>query len=265
MKKENRVLYGTADCRVDWDEMKKCWKVGFPQGIFSALEIFGWAVFYWMMTSLSEKHITVSSICQSFTIFLSFFCDGLCRGAAAVAGNFIGSRRHDLVNRVLRSGFILLLIFAAVSFLVLVVDPVDTVRLLFFEHFEEGRLVGTIDASLASSLKICMIFAFTYIFFDGIRWVLGGLLTAAGDTLFLLIAGSLSVWIFLLAPVYLIVVRHQLPVEYAWGLSVAYAALFFLIYWIRFKRGAWRKIDLLTPPRTEPNKAQEPVPADRPE
>lgn len=251
LNKENRKDFGTANFSFDWEEMKKCWKVGVPQGIFCTLEIFGIAIFYWMMTSLSEKHITISSICQSFTILLSFFCEGLCRGAASVAGNFIGAKRHHLVNRVFRSGFILVLIFLLFISLILVVDPVDTVRFLFFKHFESGFSADSLDSSLESSLKICMILSFIFIFFDGLRWVVGGLLTAAGDTLFLLIAGSLSVWLFFLAPVYFFVVRNRLPVEYAWGLALAYEALFFLIYWIRFKRGAWQKIDLITPSHTK--------------
>ena len=238
-KRENRELYGTADCRIDWAEMKKCWRVGFPQGVFCALEVFGWAIFFWMMTSLGEKHITISSICQSFTILLSFFCDGLCRGAASVAGNFIGSQRREMVNQVLKSGCLLLLIFAVFMSLILVVDPLDTVRILFFEHAGDGM-----DPSLGGSLKICMIFSFVYIFFEGLRWLLGGLLTAAGDTFFLLIAGSLSVWFFLLAPVYFIVVQYRLPVEYAWGMALAYSVLFFSVYWVRFKKGRWKKIDL---------------------
>lgn len=244
LKKENQTLFGTKNFRLDWDEMKKCCRIGLPQGIFCTLEIFGWSVFYWMMTSLSEKHITISSICQSFTILLSFFCDGLCRGSAAAAGNFIGAQKHEMVGKVLRSGLLLLSLFALFTFIILVVDPIDTVKLLFFDRFESGHLVTTMDASIESSLKICMIFSFVYIFFDGIRWVLSGLLSSAGDTLFLLVAGSLSVWVFLLAPVYLIVVQFALSIEYAWALTVAYAALFSVIYWFRFKKGAWKKIDL---------------------
>lgn len=256
LRKENRLYFGAAYWRFNWKEMKKCCRVGFPQGIFCALEVFGWAIFYWMMTDLGEKHITISSICQSFTILLSFFCDGLSRGAAAVAGNFIGSRRYHLVGKVLKSGVFLLFFFSLATALVLVVDPIDTVRLLFIQNP---------DASIQGSLKTCMIFAFIYIFFDGLRWVFSGLLVAAGDTFFLLIAGSLSVWVFLLAPVYLIVVRHHLPIEYAWGLTVLYAALFFSIYWARFKQGAWQKIELITP--TEPqegNKQGKPGADNRP-
>lgn len=262
LKKENRTLYGTSQWRLDWEEMRKCLKVGIPQGIFCFLEVFGWAIFYWMMTSQGEKHITISSICQSFAILLSFFCEGLSRGAAAVAGNLIGAKSFLLVNKVLRSGFFLLILFSLVTSLFLVVDPVDTVRLLFFSHFEGLHLAENhpFPPSMQSSLQICMVFTFIYMFFDGLRWVFSGLLVAAGDTLFLLIAGSLSVWVFLLAPLYLIVVKYSLPVEYAWGLTTIYGASFFLLYWIRFKQGSWQKIDLLIPANNQPDKL-EPTPS----
>ncbi len=236
LRKENREHFGAAHWRLNWREMKKCCRIGFPQGIFYALEVFGWSVFYWMMTDMGESHITISSICQSFTILLSFFCDGLSRGAAAVAGNFIGSNRYHLVKKLLKSGLSLLCLFSLATALILLIDPVDTVKLLFIHQ---------LDPSMQASLKTCMICAFTYVFFDGLRWVLSGLLIAAGDTFFLLIAGSLSVWVFLLAPLYFLVVQGNLPVEYAWGLTVLYASLFSIIYWIRFKQGAWQKINLV--------------------
>lgn len=239
LRKENRIHFGASYWRINWKEMKKCCRVGVPQGVFCTLEVLGWAVFYWMMTDLGEKHITISSVCQSFTILLSFFCDGLSRGAAAVAGNFIGSKRYDLVHKVLKSGVWLMALFALATSLLLVLDPVDLVSFLFIHNP---------DASMQASLKFCMICSFAYIFFDGLRWVFSGLLVAAGDTLFLLVAGSLSVWIFLLAPVYWIVVQQNLAVEYAWLLTVLYAILFFTVYWIRFRRGAWQKIDLIETP-----------------
>jgi MATE family multidrug resistance protein len=239
LRKQNRINYGTSNWKLDWREMSKCLRVGLPQGIFCCLEIVGWSVFFWMMTSLSEKHITISSICQSFTILLSFFCDGLSRGSAAVAGNLIGAGKHELIGRVLKSGTYLLLFFSLATSLFLVVDPQDTVRLLFFEHSE------TIASSEFQSLKACMICAFVYMFFEGFRWILSGILVAAGDTLFLLVGGSLSVWIFLLLPVYFIVVRQNLPVEAAWLLTAVYSALLLSFYWIRFKRGAWRDLELI--------------------
>ena len=243
LRKKNRETFGTGNWRFDKTQMIQCLKVGIPQGLFCSLEIYGWAVFYWMMTRLSEQHITISSICQSFCILLSFFFDGLSKGSAAIAANFIGSKRHELVKKVLKSGLILLGFFlVAVSFIFLF-DPLKTAGLLFFST-SDG--ISGLDANFASALKTCMIFSFIYIFFDGPRWVLSGLLSAAGDTLFLLLAGSFSVWIFLLLPLQLIIVQNQLSVEYAWGLTVLYAALFFALYFARFQQGAWKKIDLIS-------------------
>lgn len=248
LRKSNREKFGTSQWKLDWAEMKKCFRVGIPQGVFSCLEIIGWSTFFWMMTSMSERHITVSSICQSFIILLSFFYDGLSRGAAAVAGNLMGARKHEMIGKVLKAGGCLLFFFSCATLLFLVVDPQDTVRLLFFEHFDASQTTP-LDPSMLATLKSCMICAFAYVFFEGFRWILSGILVAAGDTLFLLIAGSMSVWIFLLVPVYFLVVQQNQPVELAWLLTVAYSALLMTIYWMRFQWGAWRNIDLVeTPP-----------------
>jgi MATE family multidrug resistance protein len=257
LRKENRENFGTGRYQIDWPELKKCCKVGFPQGIFCSLEVFGWAIFYWLMTKLGEVHITISSICQSMIILLSFFYDGLSRGAAAVAGNLIGAGRKETVSKVLKSGIILLLFFNLVVGIFLVLDPDNTVRLLFLEKGSSS----SIDPAFQGALKTCLIFSFFYLFFEGIRWLLSGLLVAAGDTLFLFLAGSLSVWFLLLAPVYLFVIQSGRSVEYAWGLAALYSALLFVIYWIRFKWGRWKTIELIQQQTPEIPELRSPIEA----
>lgn len=241
LRKSNRDLYGTGRYQLNKTELKKCCKVGFPQGVFCSLEVCGWAVFYSFMTQLGDKHITISSICQSVIILFSFFFDGLSRGAAAVAGNLIGAGKRELVSKVFRSGAILLIIFNSIVGTFLVLDPDDTIRLLFFSD----DFSSSMDPSFQNALKMCLLFSFGYLLFEGIRWLLSGLLVAAGDTLFLLIAGSLSVWLLLLAPVYVIVVQGGLTVEYAWGLALVYSIALLIIYSLRFKWGSWKNIDLI--------------------
>ncbi|MBX9744465.1 MAG: MATE family efflux transporter [Chlamydiales bacterium] len=241
LRKSNRKLYGTGHYQLNKTELKKCCKVGFPQGIFCSLEVCGWAVFYNFMTQLGDKHITISSICQSVIILFSFFFDGLSRGAAAVAGNLIGAGKRELVSKVLTSGVILLIIFNSIVGAFLILDPDDTIRLLFFND----DFSASMDSSFQNALRTCLLFSFGYLLFEGIRWLLSGLLVAAGDTVFLLIAGSLSVWLLLLAPVYVIVVQGGLTVEYAWGFALLYSIALLIIYAFRFKWGRWKNIDLI--------------------
>ena len=189
---------------------------------------------------MSKTHITVSGICQSLLILFSFFGDGLSRGIAAVAGNYIGSRRYPMVYQVMRSGLILQCLFILVVAAIILVDSKTLMQFLFFEHIEAFE-----SGDILSSLYVCLVLSFLYMFFEGIRWLFSGLLIAAGDTFFLMIAGSISVWIGLLLPIYAIVVRHQLPVEAAWLIACIYSAIFFTMYVVRFQRGAWKKIDLI--------------------
>lgn len=242
-RKKYREEFGTNQWRLNLQEFRKCLRIGFPQGIFYGLEIFGWAVFYWMMTSMSKTHITISSICQSLIILFTFFSDGLSKGIAATAGNFLGSKRFSLVLQTLRSSLALQLCFIATLALFFFSSPEKLIQFLFFEHFGVSE-IGP-DPLMMSALRTCLVFTFIYIFFEGIRWIFSGLLSAAGDTLFLLIAGSLTVWIALLLPVYVIVVKQALSVEYAWVLAFLYSIIASTVYGLRLKQGSWKNIDLV--------------------
>ena len=244
-RKRYRTEFGTSKWKFNIAEFNKCFKIGLPQGVFVTLELFGWAVFYWMMTSLGKTHITVSSICQSLWILFSFFGDGLSRGVTACAGNLIGSKKKDYLFRVMRSGLILQSIFICVIASILLLDSKDLIRLLFFEHLES---IGdqAIGIDIINTVRICLILTFINLFFEGARWVFSGLLIAAGDTFFLLITGSISVWIGLLLPVWAFVLRNHLAVEYAWLIASIYSLVLFIIYVHRFRQGAWKKFDLIS-------------------
>ncbi len=246
--KKNREKFNTLNWHFNFNIFKKCLKIGFPPAIFYALELIGWAFFYIMMTTIGEQHITISSICQSVTILLSFFFDGLTRGLAALAGNFIGSNRLYMIKKILKSALKLQVLFGvALSFFLLVnIQPI-------IDFLIPGNLENFIlnwktlsGHSFLEVLRTCLIYVFFYMIFEGVRWIFAGLLTAAGDTFFLLIAGSFSVWLFLLLPVYFIVVKSNLGVDTAWLLAALYAFLLAIIYWLRFIQGKWKNIKLLS-------------------
>ncbi|NGX34094.1 MAG: Multidrug resistance protein MdtK [Candidatus Anoxychlamydiales bacterium] len=251
-KKKNREKFGTSKWKFNFSIFKKCFKVGLPPAIFFALEIIGWTLFFIMMTSLSEVHITISSICQSLVILLSFFFDGLNRAIAALAGNFIGSKKIDLIHTLLKSSLKLLVIFTVIVSVFLVFDPKIIVDFLVPGNLESKIAIWqeTLSLPFYSIMKISLLCVFVYLFFHGIRLIFAGLLTAAGDTLFLLLAGSFSVWIFLLLPVYFIVVKFSLSVQVAWILAASYAIILSIIYWLRYKKGKWKDI-ILVPEKQE--------------
>ena len=238
LNKNHRTHYKTNTCAFKVKPFLQCLRVGFPNALFVGFELLGWASYYGLMTMVGEKHITLVGICQSVAILFYFFAEGLSKGAATVAGNLIGAGKPHLVPRVMQAGIKLNFIFF--GFLILIYAGFKDLIIAQFL----GAPNDTITQSYYDSLSICLLLMICYMLFEGMRLLIAGLLTAAGDTFFLLLAGSTSVWVMLVLPVYLIVAQYGAAVEFASTICVIYSLLASALYFWRFYIGRWKTISL---------------------
>ncbi len=240
MKKSNQKIFGTNEMAFKPKLFKECFKIGFPQGLFYALEMLGWAIFLFIMDKMGEKFITISAFCQTIILLLTFFLDGLSRGVTAIAGNLIGEKKQNLIKKLLMSSLKLQVLFSLLTAIFLIFKPEIILKLTsYFQATPKTSLI-----IFDSTLKTCLFCVFFFLFLEGTRWIFSGILTAAGDTWFLLLSGSLSVWIFLLFPTYLVIVKYKQTVEIAWIITVFYSLALCIAYFLRFKTGKWKKLDL---------------------
>ncbi len=257
LSKSNRNQYQTHDFAFRPHLFKQCFKIGLPPAIFSTLEILAWAVFYSMMATLSFEHIYIGGVCQSIMFLFIFFGMGLEKGAASVAGNLIGAGKKHLVKNVLVSGSKLVGYYSIFMIAVFLIYP-DPLINLFLRNPE------TIDSIEAASVVLNpeqlsyyrdlirkgLLLIAGYLTFENFRWLLSGMLTAAGDTLFLMIAGTSSVWLFLIAPTYFLIVLNERSILNAFVIWVIYSFLLALVYFLRFINGNWKEKSLM---EEEPN------------
>lgn len=240
LRKENQEKYGTGLFKFSSSLFWQCFRVGFPGAIFVMIEVLGWAAYYAMMDYVSERHITIVGIAQSIVLLLLFLAEGVNKAASAVAGNLIGAKKPYLIKKMVKAGFLLHLIFFA--FLCL--------GCAFYSDWVTGLFLTKADpaaiASMQETLRICVFLTIGYLLFEGMRMVISGVLTAAGDTMFLLIAGSLSVWFLLVIPNYYFIVYLGLPVEVGSFTCVLYALAAFGIYLVRFVKGQWKELSITT-------------------
>jgi len=235
-RKKNREEFGTAIFKFDRDQFYQILRIGFPPGIFILFEIAGWALFYHMMTSLSPLHITTANLVQSILMLYFFFGCGLEKGASAIAGNLIGANKKDKLSNLARSGVILsfgYLLFTCVS-------------LFLFADFLIINLVNkeTVPVDISTLLyctKMVMPLLCVYILFENFRWLLGGILIAAGDTFFMMLTGFFSVWIFMLLPTYLFVYVLKAHVIYAFWVWLFYSIFATLPIYLRYKSSGWKE------------------------
>ena len=250
LKKENQASFGTSNFRFNKSLFLKCLRVGTPPALFVLFELLGWATFYMMMERISSKHILVASVTQSILLLFLFFGLGLEKGAAAIAGNLIGAKKIGEIKRLFWSGIKLSLIFGAVLAVFLGGFAENFIN-LFFKNPEalSGSAMGISTEMLSeikTTLKFSMIVLVLYLTLENVRWLLSGLLTAAGDTFFPMVLGLISIWLFMHAPTYFFVVIPKAPIERALFIWVLYSAAASALFLIRFARGKWKEKKLIS-------------------
>lgn len=251
LKKSNQEQFGTGQWRFKLQPFVRCIKVGLPPALFIFIELLGWSIFYWMMNKISLEHILVSSICQSILLLFVFFGLGIEKGAAILSGNLIGAQKIDQVHHVLRSGYKMLSLFALVVIFFFVIYP-DFLINLFLQnpqaleaHVNISALSGDYLDHIRSKIRAGLILIAIYMIIEDIRWLINGILTAAGDTLFLMLVGAGCVWMFLLLPTYFFVLKPQANIQLAFIIWVVYSIIATLLFYLRFKQGKWKERALI--------------------
>lgn len=246
LKKENRLHFGTDRFHFQPREFFQCFRIGAPGALFALVEVFGWALFYSMMTYVSQEHITIAGICQSLIIFLFFFGEGISKAATAIAGNLIGAKRIWFIPNLFKSGLCIHFFFLC---------GILGLFALFHEVFIDQFLPHATPeyiASIKDSLMTCLFISLLYVFFEGVRFLISGILTAAGDTTFLFIAGSLSIWVLMVIPVYVLVVQMHAPVEVAISVWLFFSICCAAIYYWRYRSDVWKTKSIITERFTDP-------------
>ena len=240
LRKRYRQDFGTNHVSLNVPLIRDCIRVGFPSAMCSVLEISGWAMFYRMMTAMGLQYITVASVCQSIAMLFWFCCEGLNKGALTVAGNMIGAGHSFEIPKVIKSGFKIIVFIFLCQFIGIVVLGRDLIINSFLDVSANPE-----NAALRETLIICLKWVVVYMFFEATRFLIGGVLTAAGDTMFLMVGGAAMVWLGMVIPVKLIILNAHASVEASILLWVSYALGATLLNYGRFLTGRWKKITIV--------------------
>lgn len=246
LNKRNRDSFDTGNYSLNWTAMWQCIRIGFPGSLFIAVEILGWFAYYAMMTVAGTHYITVAGICQSVVILMWFAIEGVSKAVTTIAGNLIGAERSDVIPKVIVAGAKFHLLFFA-SILLVFPFVVDFLIDSFLPGVDEESL-----AFLRKVLNVALLLTLGHLFFEGIRFLFSGALTAAGDTIFLLVGGTSAIWVLMVFPIYIAIVIFEAPIEVGTAICLIYSMAASLIYWWRFRAGHWRTISIRAPSASEP-------------
>lgn len=214
-------------------------RFGLPAGLQIFMDVASFTVFIFIAGRLGPVDFTANNLVFSVNNLAFNPLLGFSFATTVLVGRCIGMGRTDLaVKAVRRTLFLSLCYFVPLAASFLLVPDFYT-RLFFSPDsactFEE--LVGTAGRLLS--------IVAAWGIFDAVSLMYSGALRGAGDTRFVVWVSGLLAW-FLWIPgvLYLYAVRDS-GIVTLWIFTSIYVAVFGLVFFLRFRGGTWKQIDLL--------------------
>jgi MATE family multidrug resistance protein len=231
-RRSRRIRYGTRIARPNLDAMRRLLRVGAPIGGQWSIEMLSFAAFLTVVARLGDAPLAAS---QAFIALLSLSfmqAEGLGVGVSTLVGKYIGARDPAAADRSYRSAQKLTLLLSAIIAILLIGFPNGLLR-IFSDDPEVLRLGAPLLAIGA-----------LYQFFDAFAIVSDGALRGAGDTRNPFVVRLCLAWGLFLPLAWVLGVQLDGGLTAAWLAGTLYVALLSAYLVMRFRSGAWRRLDI---------------------
>lgn len=213
-------------------------RFGAPNGVGFFLDIASFGVFMFIIGGMDKISLAASNIIAAINMLAFMPVLGMGLATLTLAGKYMGMRRPDSAVLVTHNAAKLAGLYALAMGALFV-----TVPGLFVNIFGSGHSAEYAEI-LARSRPIMQVLA-VFIFFDALGIIYSDALRGAGDTRFQMIGASATAWLLFVPGTLYIVHRGGGELIHAWSWGGFYVFLLAVFFWLRFRSGLWRKIDIL--------------------
>lgn len=225
---------------LSWRELRRVVRFGLPNGInwffeFAAFQLFVVAI----MPSLGTEAVAALSVVIAINSISFMPAFGLASAGAILAGEAIGRGAHDEVWPQVKRTLACAGAWMGVIGLSYLVAPRTLLELFASDEVPVGQLVelGTTMLIMSAGWQL----------FDAVTLTLAETLRAAGDTTWTMWARVILAWAVFMPTAYLVVHVGGGGAASAMLCLAGYVALLAGLLTLRFRSGAWRRIELVEP------------------
>lgn len=226
--------------RIEPALFRRLLRFGAPAGLHLFLDVASFSVFVLMTGRLGSLSLAVSNIALSINTLAFMPLIGISIAASTLVGQYQGRRQPQIAERAgwtsLKVGLIYMLVMAA-TYLAL---P----RYYFLLFAARGGAGFSFDELLGVGRWLLMLMAMWGLL-DTINLVLAGALKGAGDTRFVMGYSIAMAWGLFVPGTWLIIYVCGGGILAAWAFLAFTIMLLSIGFHRRFKRGAWKSIELL--------------------
>ena len=236
-----RAEYGTAR---HWKlEGRLFWRMirfGLPSGISLCLDVASFTAFVLFTGRMGELALAVSNIAFSINMVAFMPLVGISIAASTLVGQYQGKGDSLTAERAGWTSLRVGLAYMAIVALSYIALPAT-----YFGLFARGEENGLSLAELLPLGRKLLLMMATWGLLDAVNLIVSGALKGAGDTRFVMWYSSLMAWCVMVPGQAFIVMVLNGGILMSWGWLTFYIMLVSSGFYLRFRRGRWKSIEVL--------------------
>ena len=240
-RKKFRDEYGTAAAQhLEWRLLKPLLRYGIPASLNSLQDLGSFALFVVLLGRLPEADLAASNIAFSINNVAFMPLLGMGMAATILVGQYQGARKPATAER---AGITALKIgWAYMGFIALTFVLIPQPYFALFTGEAPGMV--TLGEVLDKGRWLLAMMAIWGLL-DAINLIVGGALKGAGDTRFVLIYSALTTWLIWMPGELVLLLWLDAGLMAAWLWMTLFVFLLAGGFWLRFKRGKWKAIEMI--------------------
>lgn len=233
-----RTKPGTTAAGLRWREFGRLLRFGTPAGLNWSFEFFAFIVFINIVVAgLGTVSLAAMMAVLQLNSFSFMPALGLGSAGAILVGQAIGAGRKDAVPGILRLTFTVTAVWMGLVGALYVLMP-GPLLYFFTPAGDNGALFRAVGVRM-------LVFSALWQLFDAAGITIGEALRAAGDTAYAMWTRGVLGWLVFLPGSWITVRRFGGTEQDAVLWLLIYLGLLALVLFVRFRSGAWRRIELV--------------------
>jgi Na+-driven multidrug efflux pump len=187
------------------------------------------------LATTDKNAAIIQSIAVSVNIFLMFAVAGLEKGALAITSNLLGAGLGHKISKVLKSGICIHFFFMCFIAILFLFYPE-----LILKNFVKFDVPEKLTQDCCTVLRFVLI----YMSFDGICWVIAGVIEGGGDINFTMLSIAGCIWGLVTIPAIALFNLGMLRTDIAWMMLIVAVIVITIILYRRYKSDKWIRIQV---------------------
>jgi MATE family multidrug resistance protein len=228
-------LFDAIARRFDWQELRRFLALAMPMGLRISGELAAWTLFLVIVGRLGTVELAASSIAFRINGLAFFPALGLGQAAGILVGHARGAGEDQQIPGIAWQSLAVCEIWMLLMAIMFATASVPLMTVFAGNGPESARIVET--------GSLLMKFVAFYCMFDAANVMIGCVLASAGDTRWIARAFMIGSTVFLIL---LWLISQVYPLLIAeWSLATLFVFVTALVWLLRFRSGAWKKVRVL--------------------